>query len=68
MAELDVAAMDAGDVTGNCEPKPGRAGILVARMVEPVEWTEHLFALGLRDAGTVVLDRDGQRAFVGAAP
>ena len=49
MAQRDVAAMDAGDVAGDGEPKPGRAGVLVARMVEPVERTEHLLALGLRE-------------------
>ena len=37
-------------------PKPGRAGILIARVIEPVEGAEHMLALGFGDAGPVVFD------------
>src|SRR6187397_33805 len=62
LAERNVAAMDAGDVARDGEPKPGRAGVLIARMIDAIERAEHMFALVLRNARTVVLDLDGERA------
>ncbi len=58
--------MDAGDVTGDGEPKAGGTRILIARMVEAVEGPEHVLALSFRDAGTVVLDFDDKRAVLTA--
>ena len=56
--------MDASDVAGNREPKPGRARILVARVVKPIEGAEHVLALSLGDARAVVFDGDGERAIL----
>src|SRR5262245_62657398 len=61
-AERDVAAVNAGDIAGNGEAEPSRAGILIARMVEPVERPEHLLAFRFGDAGAVILDRYCQRS------
>src|SRR6201988_4053279 len=67
VAERDVAAMGAGDVAGNRQPKPGAAFVLVARIVEPQERLEHLFAHARRNAGAVVVDGDGEIAGIPVA-
>src|SRR5216684_2515423 len=62
VAERDVAAMRARDVAGNRETKPGTALVLVAGVVQPQERLEHFLAHVLRNARSVVVDRDGQIA------
>src|SRR6188768_3527749 len=54
--------MNAGDVAGDGETKAGRLRVLIAGVVEPIKGPEHLIALILRDAWSVVLDLDHQRA------
>src|SRR4029078_6605278 len=56
------AAMDAGHVARDGEPKPGRAGVLIACMIDAIERAEHLFALVLREAWAIILDLYGERA------
>src|SRR5262245_18396489 len=58
VAERDVAAMRAGDVAGNRPSKARAAFVLVARIVEPQERLEHLFAQARRNAGAIVIDSD----------
>src|SRR6267154_848679 len=64
VAERDVAAVRARDVAGDRQPKPGAALVLVAGIVEPQERLEHLFAQAGRNAGAVVVDRDGEIAVI----
>src|SRR5262245_45760877 len=64
LAQGDVAAVNTGDVAGDGEAKTRRFGILVARVIKPVEGAEHLIALILRDAWPVVLDLDHERAIL----
>src|SRR5262245_10484565 len=59
--------MRAGDVAGNRQPQAGAAFVLVARIVKPQERLEHLFAHARRNAGTVVVDGDGEIAVIPVA-
>src|SRR5690606_35226848 len=61
VAERDVAAMAAGDVAGDGKPEPGAAVIEVTRFVETHERLEDVLAARRRNAGTVIVDDDGQR-------
>ena len=56
--------MGARDVARDREPETGAAFVLIARVVEPQERLEHLFAQVRRDAGAVVIDGDGEPAVV----
>src|SRR5262249_61076051 len=60
----DVAAMGAGDVARNGQPESGAAFVLIARVVEPQERLEHLFAQLRCNTGAVVVHRDGGPAAV----
>src|ERR1044072_3459842 len=62
LAEGNIAAMDASDVTGNRKSEPGRAGVLIARVVDAVERAEHLLAFVLGNARAVIIDFDGESA------
>ena len=46
------------------KPRPGAALVLIARVVEPQERLEHVFAHVRRNAGTIIVDRDGQPAVI----
>src|SRR4051812_35145347 len=52
--------MGARDVAGDGQSESGAALILIARIIEPQERFEYLFAQMRCDAGTVVIDGDGQ--------
>ena len=62
--QLDIAAMRARDVACDRKAKAGADLVLVARLVEPEERTEHVLAPFRGNAGTVVIDMDGQEARV----
>src|SRR5262245_7603532 len=66
-AERDISAMRARDVAGDCEPKPGSALVLVARVVQPQERPEHILPHARGDAGPIVIDGDDQPAMVALA-
>ena len=67
VAKRDVAAMRAGDVAGDRKAEAGAALVLVAGVIEPQERLEHFLAHALRNARTVVVDRDRQIAVVAVA-
>src|SRR6187397_3730371 len=60
----DVAAVRAGDVAGDGEAEAGAAFVLVARVVAAEERLEHFVTQLGRNAGAVVVDRDGEVAVV----
>src|SRR5262245_58546073 len=62
LAQSYVAAVDPRNVTGDGKAEAGGFGVLVARVVEPIERPEHLVPLVFRDAGAVILDLDHERA------
>src|SRR5262245_59315184 len=56
--------MRARDVARDGEAEAGATLVLVARIVEPHERLEHLLAHRRGDAGSVVVDGDGQPAVI----
>ena len=67
VAEHDVAAMRAGDVARDRETQAAAALVLIARVVEAQERLENVLAQVRRNAGAVVVDRDGQVAVIAVA-
>src|SRR5262249_42552746 len=62
--QQNIAAVRAGDIARDGEAEAGAALILVAGIVEPQERLEHLLAQMRRDAGTIVVDGDGEPAVI----
>src|SRR5258708_6870664 len=58
--ETDVAAMGVKDRAGDGEAEPGAAGVAAARGLDAVERGEDPFLLMFGNAGTVIVDLDGE--------
>src|SRR5260221_7103990 len=58
--ETDVAAMGVKDRAGDGEAEPGAAGVAAARGLDAIERGEDPFLLVLGNAGTVIVDLDGE--------
>ena len=56
--------MGTRDVAGDGQAQSGAALVLIAGVVEPQERLEHVLAQLLRNARTVVIDRDGKPAVI----